>query len=157
MVGVSYSFVTVWRVPAPLPQVWEAIYHSERWPAWWKGLEQVVELRPAAGASGLGSLRRYTWKGRLPYRLTVDLLVTRVTPMALIESQARGELEGKGVWRFLRQGEGTVVQYDWNVRTTKAWMNWAAVLARPLFRWNHNWVMRQGEVGLARLLEHPQE
>ena len=42
--------------------------------------------------------------------------------------------------------------YDWNVRTTKAWMNLFAPVARPIFRANHDWVMRNGGKGLAKLL-----
>jgi hypothetical protein len=38
------------------------------------------------------------------------------------------------------------------VRTTRSWMNALTPLARPVFRWNHDWVMRQGGRGLARRL-----
>ncbi len=38
------------------------------------------------------------------------------------------------------------------MRTTKAWMNAIAPLARPVFAWNHHAVMKQGGVGLAREL-----
>jgi hypothetical protein len=44
------------------------------------------------------------------------------------------------------------MRYDWNVRTTKSWMNLLAPLARPLFQWNHKVVMQQGAEGLARRL-----
>ena len=38
----------------------------------------------------------------------------------------------------------TAVVYEWNVSTTKPWMNLLAPIARPLFAWNHDWVMRNG-------------
>jgi hypothetical protein len=38
------------------------------------------------------------------------------------------------------------------VRTNKRWMTLIAPLARPAFEWNHDWVMRNGGEGLARLL-----
>ena len=41
------------------------------------------------------------------------------------------------------------------VRTTKRWMNLAAPIARPLFKWNHDIVMQQGGKGLACLLKRP--
>ena len=69
----------------------------------------------------------------------------------LIEADAHGELAGTGRWRFFDERE-TAVTYEWNVRTTKPWMNVAAPLARPIFRWNHNVVMHQGGEGLAALL-----
>jgi hypothetical protein len=32
----DYSFVSSWRLQAPIDQVWEEIFHTERWPSWWK-------------------------------------------------------------------------------------------------------------------------
>ncbi|MBI3615601.1 MAG: SRPBCC family protein [Candidatus Omnitrophica bacterium] len=148
----SYSFVTLWKLKGPLEKVWEAIYHSERWPAWWKGVESVEEIRAAAGLDGVGSVRRFTWKSRLPYRLTFDVTVARVEPMALIESIAEGELAGTGRWTFSRDGDGVLARYDWNVRTSKPWMNLLAPVARPVFRWNHDVIMNWGLQGIDRLL-----
>jgi hypothetical protein len=42
--------------------------------------------------------------------------------------------------------------YDWNVRTTAAWMNLLGPAARPFFKWNHDVVMHWGGEGLAKLL-----
>ena len=140
----DYSFVTRWTVNAPLESVWDAIYHSEKWPAWWKGVERVEQVGPA---------RRFTWKGRLPYQLTFDMTVTRVEPMRLIESTAEGELSGTGRWTFEAAGGVTRVRYDWNVRTAKPWMNLLAPIARPLFRWNHDVIMRWGLKGLQRMVK----
>ena len=69
----------------------------------------------------------------------------------LIEAEADGELAGTGRWRFFDGGE-TAVTYEWNVHTTRPWMNLLAPIARPVFRWNHNVVMHQGGQGLADLL-----
>jgi hypothetical protein len=44
------------------------------------------------------------------------------------------------------------VTYEWNVRTTRSWMNLVGPVARPVFRWNHNAVMHRGGEGLANLL-----
>ena len=150
---MNYSFVTLWRIRAPLPDVWQAIFQSERWPAWWRGVESVVEVEPAAGEHGAGSLRRFTWKSALPYRLTFNLRVIGSVPLQRIESRATGELEGTGIWTFQPDAGGARVRYDWNVRTAKPWMNLLAPAARPLFAWNHDVVMRWGERGLRSLLE----
>jgi uncharacterized protein YndB with AHSA1/START domain len=32
----EYHFVSTWQIQAPIERVWEEIYHSERWPSWWK-------------------------------------------------------------------------------------------------------------------------
>jgi hypothetical protein len=146
----AYKFATSWRIEAPLEAVWNEILHSESWPRWWKGVETVEELQ-GGDRSGIGAIRRFTWKSRLPYRLTFDMRTTRVEPMFLIEGTASGELQGVGIWRFSSDGV-TIVRYDWEVRTTKPWMNLMAPLARPLFEWNHDVVMSWGAKGLKRRL-----
>jgi hypothetical protein len=70
----------------------------------------------------------------------------------LIEADAEGELTGQGRWRLFEQDGVTAVLYEWNVATTKPWMNALAPALRPVFEWNHNWVMRNGGAGIAELL-----
>jgi uncharacterized protein YndB with AHSA1/START domain len=148
---VEYRFVTVWRIEAPIEAVWEAIYHSERWPTWWKSVTRVVELAPG-DERGLGGVRRYFWKSRLPYTLRFEVEVTRVERPVVLEGTSRGELVGRGTWTLSTAGPVTTVRNTWEVRTTTAWMNLLAPLARPLFAWNHAYSMRQGGLGLATLL-----
>jgi len=147
----EYRFVTIWRVSAPFRGVYQATYHSARWANRWKGIETVVALEPG-DELGVGSLQRYTWKSRLPYRLTFDMRITRVEPLIALEGVASGELAGMGRWEFSEEGPVTTVCYKWFVRTNKRWMNWLAPIARPLFKWNHDMVMRDGALGLARML-----
>jgi hypothetical protein len=148
----DYEFVTVWNFVAPVEAVWNEINRSERWSEWWKGVIRVVELK-ASDDDGLGSIRRSTWKSRLPYTLEFDSEIVRIEHLKLIEARAFGELNGRGLWQFFDHGGGkTRVQYDWLVETTKPWMNVLAPVARPLFRWNHNVIMRWGEEGLRKRL-----
>jgi hypothetical protein len=147
-----FELVSVWRVGSPLPPVWDAISHAERWPEWWHGLVSVVELEPGE-AGGIGSLRRFTWVGALPYRLTFDIRITRIEPSKSIEGVASGDVAGVGVWRFSRDDSQTVVRYEWQVRTDAWWLNLLGVIAGPLVRWNHATVMDWGAKGLARRLE----
>jgi len=147
----AYEFVTIWRVKAPIESVWNEIYHSEKWPAWWQGVESVSEIRKGDG-NGVGSIHRYTWKSKLPYRLSFDMETVRIEPPRLLEGIARGELQGRGLWQLSTEGDETLVRYDWRVETTKQWMNLLAPMARPLFEWNHDVVMSWGAKGLAARL-----
>jgi hypothetical protein len=147
----TYTFVTIWAIDAPLEDVWNEIRHAELWPTWWRGVESVVELK-RGDKSGVGSVHRYIWKSRLPYRLTFEMETVRVEPMSLIEGMATGELAGKGLWRFSPDGPVTIVRYDWEVQTTKLWMNLLSPLARPLFKWNHDVIMEWGAAGLKKRL-----
>ena len=123
----------------------------EAWPKWWKYVQSVEELE-AGDATGLGALRRYTWASRLPYRLSFSMRNTVVNSPHLLEGVAYGELNGMGRWSLSQEGVTTHVQYDWQVSTSRAWMNALAPMLAPLFRWNHAEVMAEGARGLARYL-----
>ncbi len=148
---MDYRLVTIWYIEAPIQAVCETICQSQSWPYWWSNVESVEEIAPGA-PGGIGSVRRYTWRGRLPYRLTFDIRVTHFEPPSVIEGIASGDVEGAGRWSLAADGAVTIVRYDWQIRTTRPWMNLLAVFARPLFEWNHNAVMQQGGEGLARRL-----
>jgi uncharacterized protein YndB with AHSA1/START domain len=153
----EYRFLTTWLLEAERERVWDAIYDSERWPEWWRGVLETERLAEGDEA-GIGQVGRYVWRSKLPYRLEFEMRTTRVQPHSLLEGEASGELAGVGRWRLFEQpGDGaetpvTAVVYEWNVRTTRAWMNLLAPVARPVFAVNHNYVMRNGGEGIASLL-----
>ena len=148
----EYRFLTTWLIEAERERVWDAIYDSERWPEWWHGVEEASRIA-GGDERGIGQVGSYVWRSRLPYPVRFQITTTRVDPPRLLEGDAVGELEGTGRWRLFSEGGVTAVLYEWNVATTKAWMNLLAPLARPVFQWNHDWVMRNGATGLARLLD----
>ncbi|MEA2193549.1 MAG: hypothetical protein QOI73_3670 [Solirubrobacteraceae bacterium] len=149
----SYSFLSTWCVAAPIERVWEKLADAEGYPDWWTGVRKVELLEPGADEGrGVGTLYRMQWRSRLPYSLTFDSRITRRQPPHLLEGQASGELAGIGAWRLYESPAGTAAIYSWDVRTTAAWMNWLAPVARPVFTYNHDFVMRQGAEGLARTL-----
>jgi hypothetical protein len=147
----EYRFLTTWLLDTRREPVWEVIYDQKSWPSWWRGVEDVVELDPG-GPDGLGSHSRMTWRSFLPYDLVFEARTVRVEKPHLIEAQVEGELAGRGRWRLFEQDASTAVTYEWNVRTTRAWMNLLAPVARPFFAWNHDWVMARGGEGIARRL-----
>jgi len=144
----DYEFVTIWDIDAAVEKVWDVIEDADAWPEWWKGVVSVTELEKGDEA-GVGSIRRTVWRSALPYKLEFDSEVLRVEKLKLIEARAFGELDGHGLWQFESvAADRTRVRYDWRVKTTKAWMNLLAPVARPFFRWNHDTIMRWGEDGL---------
>ena len=153
----QYRFVTTWVLDAPIEDVFEAIRHSEAWPLWWRGVTHVEEIAPG-DADGVGNLRRYTFCSLLPYALTFDMRTTRIEVPRRLDGEASGELVGVGRWELTPSNAGVVVRYEWEVGTSRAWMNLLSPLAGPVFAWNHNIIMRWGEEGLrARLGLPPRE
>jgi hypothetical protein len=147
----DYHFVSTWQIQAPIEQVWEEIYHAERWPSWWQYVAGVDELEPGS-ADGTGKRLRMLFRTRLPYTLGFDVRVTRVQPPTELDAEAAGELEGTGRWKLTSANGGTMVRYTWDIRTTRWWMNLLAPIARPAFSWNHHELMRAGGESLARRL-----
>jgi uncharacterized protein YndB with AHSA1/START domain len=150
-VAREYRFLTTWVLESAREPVWEAIFDQRSWPSWWGGVRDVVELEPGDD-HGVGSHSRLTWRSRLPYDLVFEARTRAVERPWLIEADAFGELTGTGRWRLFEQRGVTAVLYEWNVATTKPWMNALSPLLAPVFAANHDWVMRSGGDGIARLL-----
>jgi carbon monoxide dehydrogenase subunit G len=150
----DYHYISTWQLQAPIERVWPAISDLERLPAWYPAVQEVQTLTPG-DPDAVGSRVRYLIKGRLPMRLAFEATITRVVPPRELELRAEGELAGTGRWELEQRGEVTSVRYTWDVRTTKAWMNLAAPVARPLFTWNTRGVLLEAGQGLARFLQVP--
>jgi Polyketide cyclase / dehydrase and lipid transport len=146
-----YSFTTIWKLEAPIALVWSKIHAIEQWPRWWKGVKQVKLVHHGL-ENGLEAEYEITFKSVLPYTLVLRSKVVRLVFLKLMEGKATGELEGTGLWTLSENDNVTTVLYDWKVVTTRWWMNAIAPIARPIFIWNHNQLMKQGGVGLAMLL-----
>ena len=91
-----YSFVTTWHLGADVKAVWQAIVDVDQWPEWWPSVRSVVAVANG-DERGVGAIHRFTWRGKLPYRLSFDMRVSKVEPYKLLEGIATGELEGSGV------------------------------------------------------------
>ena len=147
----QYSFITKWQIKAPVQSVWDAIFYSKEWPNWWKGVVAVKELEPN-DAAGLNGISEYTWKSALPYTLSFNMKLLERDELKRLYGEAFGELEGNGTWLFEEKDGISYVQYNWNVYTNKAWMNYLSFVLKPAFRYNHDVVMRWGAEGLAKKL-----
>jgi hypothetical protein len=88
----------------------------------------------------------------LPYRLTFNRRPTVVDKPHLLAGEAAGEPTGSGRWTLQAGGATVRARSDWQVLTSRAWMNALAPLLAPAFRWNHGAVRAAGARGLANRL-----
>jgi hypothetical protein len=132
--------------------VWEVIDDAMSWPEWWRGVVRVDQLEQGR-PDKVGSRFEIEWRSRLPYPLAFEFTVDEVERPRTMKGRADGELAGTGRWRLFEDAGVTAVLYEWNVHTTKRWMNMLGPLARPAFAWNHDVVMRWGGEGLARRVD----
>lgn len=155
MPSTHFDLVSHWHLRAPVERVWAALVEPEGWPRWWPYVQAVQTLR-AGAADGTGSLRRIHWRTRLPYHVTIEVEALEVLRPQRLRGRSRGELLGEGLWLLRAAADGgTDVTYVWRVQVARPWMRVLAPLLAPLFRWNHDGVMRAGEAGLRRWLEAP--
>lgn len=147
----QFSLVSEWHLDAPIERVWDALIAVDDWPRWWRFVQAVVTLEKG-DSEGMGSLRRYTWSSRLPYRLSFEMRTTALRRPELMEGVASGDLQGNGRWQLRPLGRSTCVRYEWTVSIEKTWMTLLSPILAPLYEWNHNQVMDEGGRGLARHL-----
>lgn len=153
MPATHFDLVSHWRIHAPIERVWNALVDIEQWPRWWPYVRSVHALRPAV-VDGLGCQRRIEWATRLPYRLVIDIETIDIQKPERLRGRSRGQLRGEGIWLLRFEGGITDVTYVYRVELTTPWMRWLSPLLAPLFRWNHEGVMRAGGLGLARYLKN---
>ncbi|MGH2744280.1 MAG: SRPBCC family protein [Thermoleophilaceae bacterium] len=146
-----YRFLTTWLLETTCAAAWEVLQDPLHWPDWWRGVVRVSEL-DGGDERRVGSRYRVAWRSRVPYELEFDFTVRRLEAGRWMAGDAAGDLEGTGCWRLFEDGGVTAVVYDWDVSSTKRWMNMLGPVARPVFEYNHDVVMRWGGEGLARRL-----
>jgi uncharacterized protein YndB with AHSA1/START domain len=147
-VSRRFEYLTEWRLDAPIGAVWDALADVEGWPRWWPHVRHVETLR-RGDADDLGTLRRLRWGSRLPYGFTLEVETIEVREHARLRGRASGDMAGTGLWELERDGDATVVRYTWQLELHTRWMRLAAPVMAPVFRWNHEGVMRSGGRGLA--------
>jgi hypothetical protein len=146
-----FDLVSHWRIHAGVEDVWDALIDTASWPRWWPYARSVQALREG-GADGVGAVRRIEWSTPWPYRFVLEVEAVELLRHQRLRGRARGALDGQGLW-LLRSADGiTDLTYVWRVELGKTWLRWLAPLLAPVFRWNHEVVMRAGEQGLRRYL-----
>ena len=141
-----YRLTTTWVLGAERERVFEVVRDFERWPEWWPGVEKVVLE---------GDEMEQQWRSRLPYAIHFRAVVDAIDPPERISGRVDGALRGTGRCGLRKLPGGTEVEFELEVETTEAWMNVIAPLAKPVFVWNHHFLMRRGGEGIAERLGAP--
>lgn len=143
----DYHFVTHWRIRGPVQLVYDILKDGEGYSTWWR--PAYVSTRKV-GDKKVRSLVR----AKLPYTLDFTTQLVRENPPEEIEIRALGELSGRGLWKLEPAGDAVSVTFYWDVRAEKPLVKLLSPILKPLFRWNHDWVMKVGETGLQQEIEH---
>jgi uncharacterized protein YndB with AHSA1/START domain len=146
----QYHFVSEYVFRGDPESLWRALGDVEAWPSWWPWLKRVERLRDGIGVEHVGAAYRSTVRAPAGYGFVYSATVVDVERLRRIDLHVAGDIVGRG--RFLvgtlPSGELTL-SFTWLVSTTKRWMSAVAPMARPMFAWNHDRMMKAFGVGLA--------
>jgi len=141
MAFYDYHFVTHWKVKGPIQVVYNILKNGPGYAQWWK---PAYVRSDESGPQKVTSLVR----AKLPYTLTFTTELIRENFPHDFEIKATGELVGTGLWKFRQEDAETLVDFYWDVQVAKPLVRWLSLFLKPLFKWNHDWVMTMGEKGL---------
>jgi hypothetical protein len=147
-----YHFITRWRVPGKVDDVYQIISHPADFPRWWPQVYLKVEELSPGGGNGVDRCVRLLTKGWLPYKLRwVSCCIEADRPRRLA-IRAEGDFNGRGIWTLEQDGGSVNVTFDWKLTADKPLLRYLSFLLKPIFSANHRWAMARGEEGLKREL-----
>lgn len=124
------------RFAATPEAVWAAMERLDQFERWWGWLGGFDVQGDGLRA---GSVLRGTVAPPLPYRMSVQVDVTRCQPARLVDAEVSGDLEGPASLRIGADGRGeTLVDVAWTLEMRQAAMRLASRVAHPLLRWGHD-------------------
>jgi hypothetical protein len=124
--------------PVPPAQMWAAISRLDRFESWWGWLG---DLEVVGESLQTGSVLRGTVSPPVPYRMTVDVELTKCVPGELIDATVRGDLVGDAHLSLRPTSDGTVADVAWLLEMRQFPMRVAARVAYPFLRWGHDRVV----------------
>jgi uncharacterized protein YndB with AHSA1/START domain len=144
-----YEIESHWRVLGAIGDVYAVLTDAEALPRWWpEAYSRVAVVAEGDPATGAGQVTDIVTRGVLPYDVTWRLEVLETRAPELIRVKASGDVIGVGTWRLAESDGAVELSYLWRVRVGKPWMRAFERLLKRAFVWNHNSVMRRGELGL---------
>jgi len=123
----------------PPERFWDTISRTDEYRNWWPWLRQF-------DADGFreGATWRALIQSPLPYTLRVQLALDEVVECERLAASVTGDIAGWATLDLAASGTGSAVDIEWDMRPRSRAMQAAAVLARPLLRWSHEWVLARG-------------
>lgn len=140
--GVARRPVITYRgrheFPVSPEELWDILQEADQFETWWSWLEEFrlhgSSLRPGAVLSGVVA-------PPLPYRMRIEVALTRCEPHHTIEALIHGDLEGEAALTLCEREGGTAVDVAWTVEMMQTPMRLADRVAHPLLQWGHDRVV----------------
>jgi carbon monoxide dehydrogenase subunit G len=133
----------------PPDEVWGIISRTDRFEDWWGWLR---ELETEGSDLETGSVLRGVVVPPLPYRMRLEVVLTKTIRPRRIDAVVSGDLRGTATLTFTPDAGGTEATVSWTIEMMQRPMRVAARLAHPLLRWGHDLVVQATVDNFRRLL-----
>jgi carbon monoxide dehydrogenase subunit G len=138
------------RFDVPPAEIWEIIQEVDQFETWWPWLEN---FRLEGGTLHNGAVLSGVVAPPLPYRMRIEIELTRWEPQHTIGALINGDLNGDATVDLRHQGDGTEVEVAWKVEMMQAPMRLADRFAHPLLQWGHDRVVELTIAGFRRRVQ----
>jgi len=134
-----FHFARTWKLDVTPERFWDTISRTDDYRSWWPWLREF-------DADGIhqGAKWRAEIQSPLPYALRVQLELDEVVECERLAADVSGDIEGWATLDLAATEGGSAIDIEWDMRPRSRAMQMAAVLARPLLRWSHEWVLARG-------------
>lgn len=134
-----FRFEGRWFFSVPPDELWRAFSQTERFPQWWPWL-RILE----SGGLVEGTVSRCVLRGPVPYALSLNIAILEVVPPRCVVTTVSGDLEGPAWLDVVPQDGGSEARMSWVLEVRAPLLRAAALVARPVMNWGHNWVVDTG-------------
>jgi len=134
-----FHFARTWGLDVPPDRFWATISRTDEYKTWWPWLRHFDADGFRQGAHWSAVIQ-----SPLPYVLRVELVLEEVVECKRLAADVSGDIEGWATLDVMESSTGSAVDVEWDMRPRSRAMQAAAVLARPLLRWSHEWVLARG-------------
>jgi uncharacterized protein YndB with AHSA1/START domain len=134
-----FQFERSWELDVTPQRFWDTISRTDEYPQWWPWLRRFEAEGMTEGARWVAEIQ-----SPLPYVLRVEIVLDDVVPCERLAARVSGDLQGRAGLTLTPTETGSAIDVDWQMRPRSRAMQLAAVVARPLLRWSHEWVLARG-------------
>lgn len=130
-----------WAFAASADQVWAALADTQRFGSWWPWLRRF----DAADGLAVGAEWRCVIKPPLPYTVSFRLSIDDVRSPEHVVATVCGDLSGHARIDVTPQGgEACTLRLRSTLRPIRRPLVALGIVAGPLARWGHDWVLDTG-------------
>ena len=134
-----FTFDRTWELEVGPERFWHTISRTDEYQQWWPWLKEFEADGMAKGSTWNAGIQ-----SPLPYVLRVQLVLDEVVPCERLSATVDGDIIGHAGLTLTPTEAGSAIDVEWDMKPRSRAMQLAAVMARPLLRWSHEWVLARG-------------